>query len=84
MDCSQTRSTVCRELFIKECVMTVKKAINDYLDAVERVYGTHVRKQTLVKHGKGSTLLIKQGDHSEQCVTLDMLPALTHSLRSFA
>jgi hypothetical protein len=64
--------------------MAVKKAINDYLDAVERVYGVHVRKQTFVEHGEGVTLVIKQGDRSEQHINLDMLPSLTNSLRSFA
>jgi len=64
--------------------MAIKKAINDYLDAVERTHGAAVRTRTSVEFREGSTLVIKHGKKQPQLIDLGTLLNLTRSLQVYA
>jgi len=64
--------------------MAIKKAITNYLDAVEQVHGVSVRQQTIVEHREGTDLVIRKGKKAPQLIDLGTLLNLTHSLKSYA
>jgi len=44
--------------------MTIQKTINEYLDAVEKKFGTEAREQTTLVHEDGSVFVLKR--HSDK------------------
>jgi len=64
--------------------MAIKKAITNYLDAVEQVHGVSVRQQTIVEHREGTDLVIRKGKKAPQLIDLGTLLNLTNSLKSYA
>ncbi|GMR00256.1 MAG: hypothetical protein BMS9Abin18_1094 [Zetaproteobacteria bacterium] len=61
-------------------MLTVKKTINEYLDATERKYGASVRKQTSVEHRGGIQIVLKRPDRHAQTVDVGSLRLMTEQL----
>jgi hypothetical protein len=60
----------------------IKKAIANYLDAVEKKYGADVRVRTTVEHREGTDMVITQGKKGPQLIDLGTLYSLTNMLKS--
>lgn len=60
----------------------VKKAIANFLDAVEKAHGPDARRHTFVEQRIGTDLVIRQGGKSPQVINLAILRGLTSMLRT--
>jgi len=65
--------------------MAIHNTINNYLDAVEKRFGTEARKNTKLKHRGGSKFLLKQAEakHS-QVVDMGNLTLMARQLQANA
>ena len=65
--------------------MAIHKAIDTYLDAVEKKFGTDVRRKTEVAHRGGNTFVLKRAEARHgQVVDLGNLTLMTKHLQANA
>ncbi len=65
--------------------MAIQKTIKNYLNAVEKKFGIHARKNTDLKHRGGSTFVLKQADANHaQVIDLGRLSQMTKQMQASA
>jgi len=65
--------------------MAIRKTIKNYLDAVEKKFGTEARKNTKLQHRGGSTFILKRADATHpQVIDLGSLSQMARQMRASA
>jgi len=65
--------------------MAIRKTIKNYLDAVEKKFGTEARKNTKLQHRGGSTFILKRADAKHpQVIDLGNLSQMARQMQTSA